>query len=248
MLNGDWNVALAEIHYPYSFFNVQEGQNKIKIKKLIVTEKFIERVKQAKKITPKELEKDFKQHSVTCMIKPGFYASIKMLISAVNDAILEATKNGNFFLFNADSQRVLAAPSVVKEGNMLIMSILLSERLSLQLGYTPNEEISENNCEARHVANSSIGVPDKMLIYCDIIEPQIIGDKCSKVLRTCNITPDGAEPYFGYPCSRDFIRLQYIPLQKRHFESISIDIRDITGKLLPFQYGTSSVKLHFKQN
>ncbi len=89
---------------------------------------------------------------------------------------------------------------------------------------------------SKNVTNLISGIPDKMLIYCDIIEPQIIGDKWAKVLRSISVEPEST---FAKPCSVDFTQLQYVPLQTKHFESISVDIRDTSGNLLPFRYGTS---------
>lgn len=123
----------------------------------------------------------------------------------------------------------------------------LSERLSLQLGYIPGLRITQSNSVANHAVNLISGIPDKMLIYCDIIEPQICGDIFSKILRSVSIHSKTDETNFGLPCSKEFTQLQYIPVQLKHFDTITIDIRDIAGELMPFQFGTLSVKLHFKQ-
>lgn len=250
LLNGDWEVALSEIQYPYSFFNVQDGQNEITIKKILITTKLIEFIKQHdNKVAPETIEKTFPGEWVTCKIEPGFYDSIVQLISSVNGAIKSKTKHLKFFELDTKSQKVKAVPSVVTVGNALILSVKLSERLALQLGYNPYNEISDKNSASIHSVNLISGIPDKMLIYCDIVEPQIIGDKCAKVLRTTAVTPtDGATPFFAMPCCKEFTQLQYIPVQQKHFESISVDIRTTTGERMPFTYGTLSVKLHFRQH
>lgn len=242
-------MALSEIQYPYSFFNVQHGQNEIKIKKLLINTKIIEFVKQHdNKVSPETVEKNFPAEWVTCKVEPGFYDGIVQLISSVNSAIKAKTKHLKFFELDTKTQKVKATPSVVSVGNSMILSVKLSDRLALQLGYNPHNEITEKNSTSIHSFNLISGIPDKMLIYCDIIEPQIIGDKCAKVLRTTIVTPsDGATPFFAMPCCKEFTHLQYIPLQQKHFESISVDIRTTTGELMPFTYGTLSVKLHFLQ-
>jgi hypothetical protein len=50
---------------------------------------------------------------------------------------------------------------------------------------------------------------------------------------------------FGETRHKEYQRLQYIPLLKKEFETISIDLRDKTGAYLPFDYGTVLVVLHF---
>lgn len=245
-LSGDWSVALTEFQYPYSFFNVQDGDNEIRIKTLLITTEIKDWVEaNPEKASLANVEAEFHYEWIECKITPGFYESEEKLILAVNDAIEKAVGNVTFFVIDESSKRLEAKPESVSVGKQMILAITFSNRLSLQLGYTPGEEISENNGQSIHVVNLISGIPDKMLIYCDIVEPQIVGDKWAKVIRSITITP---ESNFGKPCSIDFTQLQYIPLQMRHFESISIDIRDTNAKLFPFQYGTSSVKLHFRKN
>ena len=43
-----------------------------------------------------------------------------------------------------------------------------------------------------------------------------------------------------------FESLHYIPVTRRDFDTIEIDIRDDTGRKLPFQFGHVVVKLHFR--
>ena len=44
-----------------------------------------------------------------------------------------------------------------------------------------------------------------------------------------------------------FSQPHYVPVLKREFENIEIDIRSNTGEKIPFEFGTVSVKLHFKK-
>lgn len=237
-LNGEWKVSLFEIQYPYSFFTVQEGQNEMMLQLFTASSEFIASKGKTKPPTT----------SVSVKITPGFYMSVKDLIYGVNKVVKKDTKLDNFFHYDAISQRVSIKKGIdIVEGSKVVVSFKPSVRLALQLGYRPDEEIQVEGSYAPHVANTSSGIADVMLVYCDIIEPQITGDSWAKVLRTLKTTPDGAVPYFALPCSMDFTQLQYVPIQKKYFESISIDIRDTAGKLMPFQYGTLSVKLHFKR-
>lgn len=235
-LEGDWDVALAEIQYPYSFFTLQEGENKIEIRTHSATTEFVD--SKGKKIPPTAWS--------TLQITPGFYDDVKEIIKAVNGAIKQATKLVDFFQIDNNSKRVSSKRSnTVQVGETVIASFKLHGRLALQLGFRPNEEVS-SAIRAPHAANVTSGIPDIMLIYCDIIEPQIFGDSWSKLLRTLN-TSDGSANYFSKPCSVEFNQLQYLQIQRKQFDTVRIDIRDIAGKLMPFQYGTLCVKLHFKK-
>lgn len=240
ILHGEWEVALSEIQYPYSFFTVQDGQNEIKLQSFTATRKFIDK---KSKITPPLVWSSVK-------ITPGFYVDAKDIVTAVNNAITVETKIENFFQYDANSQRVSTKEkeSALTDGQKVVTAFKPSVRLALQLGYRPDEEVQVEELHAPHVANTTSGVPDIMLIYCDIIEQQIAGDSWSRVLRTLKSTPDGAVPYFSKSCSVDFAQLQYIPVQQTQFESISLDLRDSNAKLMPFQSGVSSVKLHFRKS
>jgi hypothetical protein len=39
----------------------------------------------------------------------------------------------------------------------------------------------------------------------------------------------------------------YLPVLKNEFEFLELDLRDDTGRSIPFQFGTSCVKLHFRK-
>lgn len=148
------------------------------------------------------------------------------------------------FEYNAITRKVKANNNPVSPGGKFIHSCTLLNRLGIQLGYPPDTNVFSLKC-APYVANVKFGVPDKMIIYCDVVEPQIFGDNFARVLSTLNTLPD-SEAHFAKTYSTYFNTPQYIPVQTKKFEAVSIDIRDVEGKLMPFQYGTLSVKLHFK--
>lgn len=93
--------------------------------------------------------------------------------------------------------------------------------------FDPEEnDLKKNNISVRP-ANMLLCLPSQMYVYYDIVEPQLIGDAMAPLLQ------------FSTP--------QYVPLMKSCFESLDIDLRDHTGSLLPFHFGTSCVKIHFRK-
>ena len=80
-----------------------------------------------------------------------------------------------------------------------------------------------------------------LFIYSDVIKPQIIGDTYAKLLQ---VTP--APQRTNNIISHTFNPVQYVPLERREFESIEITIRNSAGDLIPFTNGLSIVKLHFR--
>lgn len=241
-LEGQWEVALVEIQYPYTFSNVEPGQNEIQIETMEITNEFIEWYEDRQNQPSHTFKSEMHKFTIT----DGFYANIKDIIDAVNGAIAGATNQPTFFNYDQSAHRIAAANDAVGIGRKWIETCKLSPRLGLQLGYPPDLPIQCKGQYAPHVVNTGVIIPDKMLIYCDILEPQLFGDSWGRVLRVINTNPSNDLPYFAQACSVTFNTPHYTLLQKRHFESVAIDIRDIEGSLMPFQYGTLNVKLHFR--
>jgi hypothetical protein len=82
---------------------------------------------------------------------------------------------------------------------------------------------------------------DHGLIYCDLISPQFVGDKSVRCLRT-----------FIYPslyCQFTFENIYYVPVEKRSFREIRIEILNLQGVRVPFKDSNSPPKvvLHFRR-
>ena len=81
-----------------------------------------------------------------------------------------------------------------------------------------------------------------MYVYCDVAAHTCVGDTQAPVLRVCN-----TEGEYGDTVRKSFVDTHYVPVQKRHFDTIEISINTEDGKSMPFQFGKSLVKLHFRR-
>lgn len=217
-------VGIAEIQFPYNFFNVSEGNN-----------------------TFSYIRGDYTYEG---SITPGYYKSVTELIGQV----LYKTREylGKWLAIDQITNRIkiiktneLKSPhpnSIDITNN--IRKFNFHGRLAAQLGFSPNDNVLEYELSP-YVGNVSLGIPDQMLLYCDLIEPQIVGYEFCQVLKIVNTTEGLTE--FGTPSHRNFHKIHYIPLLKKEFDSVEINIRDITGKLFPFCHGIVMMKLHFKE-
>ena len=79
--------------------------------------------------------------------------------------------------------------------------------------------------------------------YTDIIKSQYHGDVVVPVLRT--VTVKGKH---GSYVSKNFERPHYVPLNKKMFDTISINIRDEAGDLIAFKHGKVIITLHFRHS
>lgn len=170
-------------------------------------------------------------------VENGVYTSVPDLIHEIN----RAYGNQPLFEFRPHTKRVKLNRDVV---NGETKAMLLQGNLASQLGFRPDENILQY-LESPEPASVLFGVPHQMLIYCDIIEPQFIGHEVAQVLRSVIIGNDSHK--LGAPCHSEFKNIHYVPVSRKEFQTIAINIRDHTGEHLPFSHGVLSLKLHFKE-
>lgn len=226
-LKGDWCVAVAEVHYNYNFFNVNDQNNKINL------------IRTLGNVNNNEMIPGDEIHELE--VRSGYYDTVKDLIDTVNIQVSPYMyKNGYLLSIDKFSNRTLVHREYVKKE---IAHIYLEGRLGMQLGFGSHTDVLQSDISP-HIGNISFGVPDQMFIYTDIIDPTFIGHEKAYVIKVLNTE---AKKYkFGDACYKEYTHMHYMRLQKRHFHSISVDIRDYTGKFMPFEHGVLMVKLHFK--
>jgi len=81
-----------------------------------------------------------------------------------------------------------------------------------------------------------------LFIYCDILEHVPVGDTLAPLLRCVNIEGES-----GKRVGASFTYPMYIPVQKKVFDSVEINIMTETGDPAPFIDGPSTVTLHFRR-
>ena len=82
-----------------------------------------------------------------------------------------------------------------------------------------------------------------LYVYCNICEPQIVGDVYAPLLRTVAIKGkrhDHTTMTYNQP--------HYISIATREISEIEIDIREDSGKKVSLTSGKVVCKLHFRQN
>jgi hypothetical protein len=120
--------------------------------------------------------------------------------------------------------------------------------LAQPISLDPNERwqvgVSEVSCPPPQVGNfrPTILVGDtKVLIYCNLIAPQFVGANLVRCLRTF-ITPT-------HTCHNVFENVYYVPVEKRRFQDIRIELLNLEGKRVNFKDSKRPVKvvLHFRR-
>ena len=52
----------------------------------------------------------------------------------------------------------------------------------------------------------------------------------------------------GQRVSKSFVRPQYVPVSRKQFETIEVNIKRDTGEPVPFEFGRVLITLHFRQS
>ena len=143
------------------------------------------------------------------------------------------------FTYNAANKKVY----LEMQGKM---SIRFTENLREILGFTEHDHLFNTRRRPRifradRTADIECGL-HALYVYCDILEHVPVGDTSAPLLRILDIVGES-----GSMIRRSYEKPRYVPLQKKHFGSLEMHIRDSHGNKIPFESGTVVITLHFRQ-
>ena len=172
----------------------------------------------------------------SAIVDYGYYTSIPELIKAINAAMKKELKNSNIqFAFNPRTHKVKVALAPKHY-------IAVYGQLSQILGFGGSDLKILKSKESPNVAE--LYSITSIYIYCNIVQPQVVGNTMVPLLRTIPVTGNS-----GDVITKTFTNIQYVPVQTKSFEDIEILLRTDTGDPVPFERGKAIATLYFrKQN
>ena len=245
-LKGSWEVALVEIQYPYSWNNIfgqqgnEAGDNWLDV---VFHNNFI----------------------ATIFVPPGYYGTIHELLDAIeygkaraSESLLnrlkqeeappkekndyeplpkhiKAVKRGFHLTYDETLKRVR-----LKRFPKRVKHIELSRRLQYMLGFEDSGLFKDKDV-ARYTPDLRGGFYS-LHVYCDLVEPQIVGDSLVPLLRCVHV-----EGNHGDIVEKMFESPHYIPVLPSEISQVSVEIKDDRNQFVPFDFGKVVVKLHFKK-
>lgn len=239
-LHGNWQVALLEIHYPNTFFNVQKGENWIKVYEDTRpdTEPDDEPTPTLNSVwdSTGDMEEHWKE--ITCAeIKPGVYPS--------SDALLEAIEDSLSVFMHVHTDGPFAYKRPLTEDNTGNLRLFFAPQLALQLGLAATGPIrSQKELKGIRDIDVSLGIPSQLFVYLNIVSEQIVGHTRAPLLRSF---PTNMEGKFGTMSTHRFDTPVYRDLKTKSFDTIEVNIRTPTGHFAPFHHGTATLLCHFKK-
>lgn len=169
-------------------------------------------------------------------IPHGFYSNVPDILKAI---VIEDHRDKIAFNYNPVTKRVRIK---VRNG----ARVILHDGLCQMLGFDPCEIASTDDESEKTIFSPYAADPSAqfrvLMLYSDIVEPQIIGDIFAPLLRIVNVTGED-----GDTICVQYDRPHYLPVSRKRIESLEIVIRTHIGNLTPFERGRSYVKLHFRQ-
>ena len=246
-LTGDWECGLAEIQYPHTWYNVTEEDVWF----------FLSEIDGTGRIPSTKLSSGHYNDPFTLMyhVNRGLYSMwtdkvpAQMSYSSVTQKMtLLMTPNTVFTIpyHSATAPMLGFLRSVVTSPSVVVKTEADSARVhSSTSSISPPAKTSDESYpfhnEAVDVVKLTQGF-DTIYVYTDVVESRIVGDSLTPLLRALPIS--GCH---GDTVSDRFTNIHYVPLMYSNCHSIEVDIKDDTGRRVPFEYGRVTVTLHFRR-
>ena len=156
----------------------------------------------------------------------GYYQSMQELIKAANKALSRNVSDNIKLTYNAFTGKVTVQ---IKNG----FQFAVMKPLSIILGFGGKDVMLKKTTESPYVADLTI------YVYCDIVQPQIVGDTSAQLLKSIP-----AEGKLGDIIAKTFTNIQYVPIRTKSFEAVEVLLRNDTGDPVPFERGKVVITLH----
>ena len=166
----------------------------------------------------------------------NYYATVKEYVADVNASIPEVDKGK--ITFTIHSGKVTATLESgyavhLRKEQAIILGFLTFGDPDIVKKITVTETGS-------HKAN--LHRETSVYVYCDIIEPQIVGNKTVPLL---DIIWDEGKGKREMTHSSE--NLHYVPVRIKSFEEVKVHLRSSTDERISFEHGHTSITLHFRQ-
>ena len=163
-----------------------------------------------------------------------YYESVKEYVAAMNASILDADKEKITFAFHSGKVTITLESGYsvhLRKEQAIILGFLTFNDSDIVKKITTTETGS-------YVAN--LHRETSMYIYCDIIEPQIVGNKTVPLLDAIWDKEKGKREI-----THSIENLHYVPVRTKSFEEVKVLLRSSTNEPISFEHGHTSITLHF---
>lgn len=118
-----------------------------------------------------------------------------------------------------------------------------SPSLAHMLGFSEYQLYSGRGEHKASVSADLMGETKNIYVYCDLLEHTLVGDTKAPLLKIVK-RASSADSEIGHA---SFNPVQYIPIQKRSFDTITVHLMTDTGTFMPFLSGKTTLVLEFRR-
>ncbi|RLJ22611.1 hypothetical protein DJ031_00485 [bacterium endosymbiont of Escarpia laminata] len=221
-LSGQWECGLSEVIYPHSWYNVRESDTWFGI----------------------GLRNDDDEQEVSTTktkIEGGYYHGPQNLVKAINRALGRVLPDNVVRLYYSlitHKITVMMMSNAILTGDMLKTILGFGDTM---LSGDMTKKKKETIIDAEYVVDMTRGF-ESLYVYTSVIEPRIVGDSHVPLLRIVPVSGRQSDTV-----TMTFQKIQYIPVLCKDFDTVEIDIRDDTGRHVPFERGKLTTTLHFRR-
>jgi hypothetical protein len=197
-------------------------------------------------------------------IEAGYYDTPQKLVNEINKLFKIFKNNKDIqepeLLINENNNFVSIKPGKDKDGLSIYPN--LGSEIEEILGFRGNDNYyykhdnqsnfseyifyTKENTEiikGLHPAQVDRGY-HKFFLYSDIVEPVIVGNTYSPLLLDLEVKH---KIKFGDYVYLKYDKPDYVPVMLSKIDSIEVALKDHTNELIPFQFGSVTVRLEFKK-
>lgn len=244
LTGNDWEVGLAEISYPQAWYNVQKGNLRWRI------ERSLDENAEGPLLVLSKTEKYY--------LPAGAYRNPHILIQRMKTEMQKRQPSDITGIYSEDALD-LSYDEVSSKINIVVGAgikerapvgrhyfVQFNKELSDVLGLAKKETavlLPEGTYQGQDIVDLSQDV-HSMYVYCNMVEPQVVGDYHAPLLRT---VPLVHMPDTPHAINQIFNHIYFLPMSQKEISTIEIDIRDDVGRPVAFERGRLIVTLVFKK-
>ena len=235
ILDGEYEVCLANIIYPVSYHNLPEGRSFFEI--------------------------EYHGEKIKMYCKHGYYSSVETLVEEMNSAIRFFGLHKSV-AFELDNRQGCVKMTIHPEPSPIIVRFSDPSLVGLLLGFTPEREyvgppseeapgenvIPDPPAEnikrpppALYIGQPNLETIKTIYVYADLVEYSLVGSKYTPLL--CHFVSSGD---YGDVQERVFLNKYYKRVAVDRFKTINIGLFDNSGSRLEFHNGEVVATLRFR--
>lgn len=168
-----------------------------------------------------------------CIVPPGHYKTVQSLLGAITEQVQKSTfKDDVSFTYEELSRKVTV--------HLQNDTHVIFNEIGAMLGF-PTSVLIDKTTTAKQEVDLDFGFHN-LYVYCDVVQSQLVGDSQVPLLRVVPV--EGRD---GERITRSFMSPQYLPIGKKQFDSIEVNIKRDTGIKVPFEFGRVLLTVHFRR-